>query len=340
LKEEIEEHLALQTAENLRAGLSPGEAHRQAMMKFGPVEAIKEDYRAERGLPFIDTLLQDIRFALRMLRKSPGFTTAAVLTLALGIGANTAIFSLVDWLTLRPLPIDRPSRVVFLEKSYNNGDTGTQFSYPDFQRFQQQTSGIFADISATQMFQMDGLSVDGKSQPMWSNYVDGDFFSLLGIKPALGRFILHSEGKATGADPVLVLGYSYWKLRLSCDPNIIGKKVSVNGHPMTIVGVAPQHFQGLAALLDTQGYMPLGMAEVLQDAPKNFLADTKTTTLAVLARLKQGVSLKQTQPVLQIVAQRLSEQNHSEMIIHAVPLGTASLVTGPQVGPALNLVSS
>jgi predicted permease len=340
LKEEIEEHLALQTAENLRAGLSSAEAHRQAMLKFGPFEAIKEDYRAERGLPFIDTLLQDIHFALRMLRKSPGFTAAAVLTLALGIGANTAIFSLVDWLILRPLPIDRPNQVVFLETSYKNGDTGTQFSYPDFQRIQHQTSGIFADISAIQMFQMDGLSVDGTSQPMWSNYVDGGFFSLLGIKPDLGRFILPSEGKVAGADPVLVLGYSYWKSRFSSDPNIIGKKVSVNGHPMTIVGVAPQHFQGLAAMLDTQGYMPLGMAEVLQDAPKNFLADPKTTTLVLMARLKPGVSLQQTQPAMQIVAQRLSEQNHAEIAVHAVPLGPVSLVTGPQVRPALDLVSS
>jgi predicted permease len=340
LKEEIEEHIALQTAENLRAGLSPVEAHRQAMLKFGGIGAIKEDYRAERGLPFIDTLLQDIHFALRVLRKSPGFTAAAVLTLALGIGANAAIFSLVDWLILRPLPIDRPSQVVLLEKTYNNGDTGTQFSYPDFQRIQQQTSGIFADMSALQMFQMDGLTVDGKSQPMWSNFVDGGFFSLLGIKPALGRFILPSEGKAAGADPVLVLGYSYWKSRFTSDPNIIGKAVSVNGRPMTIVGVAPQHFQGLAALLDTQGYMPLGMAEVLQDAPKNFLADPKTTTLALIARLKPGVSLQQTQPALQIVAQRLSEQSHTEIAVHAAPLGPASLVTGPEVGPTLGLVSS
>jgi predicted permease len=340
LKEEIQEHLALQTAENLRAGLAPAEAHRQAMMKFGPVEAIKEDYRAERGLPFFDTLLRDIHFALRMLRKSPGFTVVAVVTLALGIGANTAIFSLVDWLILRPLPIDRPIEVVFLETSYNNGDTGTQFSYPNFQRIQQQTSGIFADISALQMFQMDGLSVDGKSQPMWSNYVDGGFFSLLGIKPALGRFILPTEGNVAGADPVLVLGYSYWKSRFSSDPNIIGKKVSVNGHPMTIVGVAPHYFQGLAAMLDIQGYMPLAMAGVLQDAPKDFLTDSKNTNLELIARLKTGVSLQQTQPALQVAAQRLSEQYRRDMTVRALPLGPASLVTGPGVRPALGLVSS
>ncbi len=340
LSEELEFHFDQKIREHTAAGTTPAEARRRATREFGGLEQAKENCRDTRRVNYIHDLVQDLGFGLRMLRKSPGFTAIAVLTLALGIGANTAMFSLVDWLTLRPLAIDRPSQVVFLEKSYDNGDTGTQFPYPDFQRFQQQTSGIFAGISALQMFQMDGLTVDGKSQPMWSNYVDGGFFSLLGIKPALGRFILPSEGKAVGADPVLVLGFSYWKSRFTSDPNIIGKEVSVNGRPMTIVGVAPQHFQGLAALLDTQGYMPLGMAEVLQDAPKNFLAEPKATTLALIARLKPGVSLQQAQPVLQIVAKRLSEENHAEVAVHAVPLGPASLVTGPEVGPSLGLVSS
>ncbi len=340
LEKEIQHHLQMAANERAEQGASMRDAQSGARREFGNVGLVKEVTRDTWGWRWLEDLVEDVRYGLRVLCKSPGFAAAAVLTLAMGIGANTAIFSLVDWLILRPLPIERPSRVVFLETTYNNGDTGTQFSYPDFQRIQQQTSGIFADVSALQMFQMDGLSIDGTSQPMWSNFVDGGFFSLLGIKPVLGRFILPSEGNVAGADPVLVLGYSYWKSRFSGDPNIIGKKVSVNGHPMTIVGVAPQHFQGLASLLDTQGYMPLGMAEVLQDAPNNFFADPKITTLALLARLKPGVSLQQTQPALQIVAKRLSEQNHIEMTVHAVPLGPASLVTGPQVRPALDLVSS
>jgi predicted permease len=342
LAAELDSHLQMHIDDNVQRGMTPAEARRQALIKLGGIEQAKEQYRARRGLPALESLAQDVRYGLRMLSKSPGFTAVAVLTLALGIGANTAIFSLVDWLILRPLSVERPSQVAFLESSFKNGGTGTQFSYPDFQKIQQQTSDIFTGAAAMMMFQMDGLSVDGKSQPMWSNFVTGNFFSLLGIKPVLGRLILPSEGKFAGADPVLVISYAYWKSRFDGDPAIIGKKASVNGRPVTIVGVTPENFHGAAASLDTQGYMPLGMASALQDAPQDFLTDPQNTNLELVARLKPGVTFEQAQPVLQVVAQRFSEQeqHHGEMTVHAVQLGPASLVTGPAVRPQLDLVSS
>ena len=341
LSAELDSHLQMHIADNVDRGMAPAEARRQALIKLGGMEQAKEQYRARRGLPVLETLARDVRFGLRTLRKSPGFTAVAVLTLALGIGANTAVFSLVDWLILRPLPVEHPSQVAFLETSFKNGGTGTQFSYPDFQKIQQQTADIFAGTSAMRMFQMDGLSVDGKSQPMWSNFVTGDFFSLLGIKSVLGRLILPSEGKFAGADPVLVISYAYWKSRFGGDPSVIGKEASVNGRPVTIVGVTPENFHGAAASLDTQGYMPLGMAAALQDAPQDFLTDPQNTNLELVARLKPGVTFEQAQPVLQVVAQRLSEQqHHGEMTVHAIQLGPASLVTGPAVRPELDLVSS
>jgi predicted permease len=337
---EIEAHLQLEIERLRERGLSEEQARAAACRAFGNVTQARERFYESGRWLWWGRFWQDVHYSLRMLRKSPGFTIVAVLTLALGIGANTAIFSLVDWLVLRPLPVEQPSQVVFLQTSWKNGGTGTEFSSPDFLRIQQQTAAIFAATSAVQPFQMDGLSVNGKSEPMWSSYVAGNFFSLLGVKPALGRLILASEGSVAGADPVLVLGYSYWKSRFDGDPGVLGKKVSVNGRPMTIVGVTPEHFQGLAAFLDTQGYMPLGMASLLQDAPQDFLADPKYSSLRLIARLKTGVTLEQAQPALEVVAQRLSEPNHGEMTVHALPLGPASLVTGPAVRPQLDLVSS
>ena len=340
LAAELESHLRMHIDENLDRGMAPAEARRQALIKLGGVEQAKEQYRARRGVPLLETLAQDVRYGLRVLGKSPGFTAVAVLTLALGIGANTAIFSLVDWLMLRPLPIAQPSRVVFLEASYKDRNPGTQFSYPDFQRIQEQTGNIFAGTAAIQMFQMDGLSFGGGSTPIWTNYVSGNFFELLGIKPALGRFILPSEGGVAGADPVLVVSYAFWKSRLGGDPAVIGKKVSVNGQPVTIVGVAPKNFHGVEASLDTQGYMPLGMAPVLQDASKDFFTDAKSSSVVLIARLKDAVTFQKVQPELQVVSQHLSTPNRGDMTLLAQPLEAASLVTGPAVRPALKLASS
>jgi len=342
MDEELRAHIQNRAGDLERTGLSREDARRQARIEFGGYQKYKEQIREDSGSHFLQALVQDIRYGVRVLRKSPAFTLVAVITLALGIGANTAIFSVVDWLILRPLPIERPSQVVFLETSWKNGDVGNQFSYPDFQRIQEQTSSIFAGSTAIVLFKMDGLSVDGKSEPMWANYVAGNFFSVLGIKPEAGRLFLPSEGKFAGADPILVLGYSYWRSRFGGDPNIIGKKVAVNGHPMTVVGVAPKDFQGVAELLDTQGYMPLAIAGVTQDDPENFLADEKSDDLRVIARLKPGVTFEQAQPVLQVVAQRLPRvnENHGAMTVLVSPLGPVSLTSGPQVRPELDLVSA
>ncbi|HKW87136.1 MAG TPA: ABC transporter permease [Candidatus Acidoferrales bacterium] len=340
LDEEVRSFADLLAHEKIKRGMNEAEALREAKMETGGIEQVKEQVREVRAGHFLETLWQDARYGLRMLHKSPGFTAVAVITLALGIGANTAIFSLVNWLVLRPLPIEHPSQVVFLESNYKDGGTRTTFSFPDFEKIQQQTSNILAGASAAQMFQIDGLSVDGNSAPMASCYVTGNFFMLLGVKPALGRLILPSEGGAAGADPVLVLSYSYWKSRFNGDPGVLGKKASVNGRAVTIVGVAPAGFHGPEGSLDMQGYMPLGMAATLQDAPEDFLTNEKGGNLELIARLKSGVNSQQAESALQVVAKQFSVEHPEWAAIHALPLGSASLVTGPAVRPELNLVSS
>ncbi|HKW88973.1 MAG TPA: ABC transporter permease, partial [Candidatus Acidoferrales bacterium] len=266
--------------------------------------------REATGTHFIETLWQDIRYGLRMLRKSPGFTAVAVVTLALGIGANTALFSMVDWLILRPIPgVDSSARVVYLVTQLKNGQHANGFSYPNFVDVRNQTASVFSHVAGIQPFQMDGLRAEGKTMQIWTNYVTGDFFEMLGIEPALGRLIQPSEGKVAGADPVLVLSYSYWQTHFDANPNVIGEKVEMDGQPVTIIGVAPRGFHGALAILDVQGYLPMSMTSSTLLTKGDFYANRKSESdMLVIARLKPGVSLAEAQPVLRVIAQRLARQ--------------------------------
>ena len=207
------------------------------------------------------TLWQDLRYTLRMLARSPGFTIVAVLTLALGIGANTTIFSVVDSLMLRSLPIKAPEQTAILAFHQGNGHVQFFFSYPGYVDTRDQASASFSGLTCY-VSGMDGLAVNGKPDRIMTDYVSGNYFSVLGLKPALGRLILPSEGIALGSDPVMVLSYSYWKAHFGGDPNVIGRTVSVNAHPITIVGIAPAGFVGTNPFLQVQGFLPLGMASI------------------------------------------------------------------------------
>src|SRR5277367_6938819 len=268
----------------------------------------------------METLLQDIRYGARMLLKNPGFLIVAVITLALGIGANTAIFSMVDAFLLRPLPVANPAQITVLAFQQQHGRFLTQFSLADYRDIQNQTTEVFSDVLAYQ-FGLDGLSVDGKADRVMTNYVSGNYFSSLGIKPALGRFILPSEGDVPGADPVMVIGYSYWQTRFGADPGIVGRKVSVDGHPVTIVGVAPKDFVGVYPILSVQGYLPLGMASIAGN-PSDFMTNRQIRNVPVLARLRPGVSLQQAQAVLTVVSQRLAQEYpeaHKDLSVAVFP---------------------
>ena len=255
----------------------------------------------------METLLQDIRYGLRMLRRSPAFTAIAVITLALGIGANTTIFSMVDSFLLRPLPVPDPGQITALTQFQKDGTRNDYFSFADYRDLRAQTSEVFSNLLAYK-FGMDGLNSNGKTDRVLTNYVSGNFFSTLGIKPALGRFILPSEGEVIGADPVMVLTYSYWEARFGSDPDIVGKQVSVNGHPITIVGVAPKGFDGINCVLSFQAYLPLSMATTLEGDPGDFMTDRQARNFFLYGRLRPGASIKQAQASLDVVAQRLAEQ--------------------------------
>ena len=221
-------------------------------------------YREGRAIAWVEALAQDIRFALRGFQRSPGFTVVAILSLGLGIGVNVAIFSMVNMLLLRPLPVRDAGQLAILTSQQKGGFQMPVFSYADYRDIREQTAGAFSDMLAYYAG-LDGLSADGRADRIMTHYVTGNYFTLLGLKPVLGRVILPSEGKVEGADPVLVLGYSYWKQRFASDPNVIGKRVLLNGQPVTVVGVAPEHFHGVQAMVDIQGYCRLGWHRARRD---------------------------------------------------------------------------
>src|SRR5437868_8055540 len=316
LDAEISTHLQLAIEENLQRGLSYDEARRRALLRFGGPQQTKEQHREARALPVLDTLLQDLRFAFRMLRKSPGFTAVAVLTLALGIGANTAIFSLIDAVLLRSLPVREPQRLVVFqwsalhspntkgEYSYMScppasvgGERGCSFSYPMFHQFQS-LQDTFSSV--TGLCGNVGLNLRGNGPATFvqGEMVSGDFFETLGVGAAVGRTFGPSDD-TLGAPVVAVLGYGYWQSAFGGDPAAVGKTIWLNSVPVTIVGVAAKEFpsidpaRGRAIWLPLSASPQLGMdlyGHVSGDHP-SLQAGDDIWWVYTVARLKGGITL-------------------------------------------------
>jgi predicted permease len=254
LRDEIEEHLALQTTENLRAGMSPVEARRQAVLKFGAVEGFKDEYRAQQGLAFLETLLQDTRHALRRLRKSPAFTLTTVLTLALGIGATTSIFTLVHAVILKSLAVANPGELYRLGKEskccywggYSQNREFSLVSYDLYKYFRDHTEG-FAELAAFEAsWDLFGVRRSGGSevaQGYPGEFVSGNYFRMFGISAYAGRVLTPSDDRA-GAPPVAVISYRLWQQRYGLDSSIIGSVFNLNDKPFTVVGITPPGFFG------------------------------------------------------------------------------------------------
>jgi predicted permease len=267
---------------------------------------------------------QDLRYAARTLRNSPGFTIIAVVTLGLGMAVNTTVFSVINGLLLRPLPVPHAEQMAVLAMQQTGTSGFQRFSYPDYQDIRQQTDS-FSDILGYRAT-LTGLTVDGKGDHCVLSRVTNNYFSALGIQPALGRLILPAEGQTPGADPVLVLGYSFWQKRFAGDRGVIGKQVALNGHSVTIVGVAPKGFHGLYNIVDMDGYVPfsaeIGSKGVAENSVQESWTHREERSLTLLGRLKPGVSVQQAQPSLSVVAQRLAEQHPQTdkgISIHAFP---------------------
>jgi putative ABC transport system permease protein len=272
-------------------------------------------------------LLQDVRYALRQLRKNPGFTVTAILTLALGIGANVAIFSIVNGIILRPLPVPHSQQIMVLAAQQQGAPLGVYFlSYSELTDLRKQAD-TFSDLLAYNVT-LAGMSADNQADHFVASYVTGNYFSGLGVKPALGRLFLPREDEKAGSEALVVLGYSYWQKRFAGGRDVIGKHVLVDGKPATIIGVAEKKFQGTTFAVDMDGYLSFSMAAA---ADSDMLTNRANRQWAVIGRLKPGVSIAQGQSSVNVVATRLAMQYPdtdkglainviSEPLSHPVPL--------------------
>jgi len=253
-------------------------------------------------------LLQDLRFAFRQLRNSPSFAVTAVLTLALGIGANTAIFSMVNSFLLKPLPVENPQQIATLTYTQNHGSLQRPFSSPEFKAIRAQSRNSFSEIFAVGAG-LDGFATAGQQpERIITAYVSGDFFPALGVHPAAGRLLLRGEGEIPDRDPVLVLSYNFWQKRFNGDPNVVGRQVTIDGRPLSVVGVAPKGFYGFPnAVIQAEVYLPM-MQQTLEGTPAEDLNSWKNRNLLVYGRLRPGVSFKQANSELNVVAQDLTRQ--------------------------------
>jgi predicted permease len=298
LAEELESHLQMHVEDNIRAGLSPEEARRQALVKLGGIEQTKETYRRQRGVPLLGDLWQDLRFGARVLRKQPAFTFVAVLTLALGIGANTVLFSVINAVLLRPMPFPESDRVVALYETFKPSGTSA-LSVPNLRDWQQQNT-VFEGIAAY-VGGAFNLQTGDSPQRLQGLSVAANYFDVLGIKPQLGRTFLQGEDEA-GSERVVVLSDALWRSGFGADPYIVNKPVPLNGQKYTVIGVMPPE---LSALSRSQLWAPL----VFTESDKT---DRRNHNYYAIGRLKQGVTLEQAGEQLDLIAARIEQQYTDE----------------------------
>lgn len=250
---------------------------------------------------------KDVRHAFRTLSKNPAFALIGIVTLALGMAVNTTLFSVVNGFLLRPLPVPHPEQITVFALKQSTLGGGYRFSYPVYEELRDQTNS-FSDVFAYRI-SLVAISVDHRSDHCLVGRVSSNYFSSLGIKPAYGRLILSTEGRTPGADPVIVLGYSYWRRKFGGDPNVVGQKLEINEHPFTIVGIAPREFHGTYSVLDMDGFVPFS-AETSEDADntiQKLWASRGSRNLTIMGRLKTGVSIKQAQVSTNVLAERIAQ---------------------------------
>lgn len=306
LDDDICDHIELETQDNIERGMPPEEARYAALRKFGNVSRIKEETREVWSLVWLEQPWQDIRFGVRMLAKAPALTAIIAVTLALGIGANTAIFSLVNSFLLRPLPVAAPEQITLLAIQQKDAPIGSGgFSYPEFVDFRRQAD-TYSDVFGVVLGRVQ-LTVNDRSEQCGAHYVSDNFFLPLGVRPAAGRFLVPGESETPGGPMLAVIGYAYWQRIFSGDPGAIGRQIRVNGKSATIIGIAPKGFQGMFSFFEIDVYLPMS-ATALEEFGDRFWTSRDVRAILVFGRLNPGVNLRQAQSSLDVITARLAGQ--------------------------------
>ena len=303
LDAELRSHLEMAVERNLRKGMTAEGARREALLSFGGVEQTKERYRDQRGLPMIETTLQDLRFGVRMLRRSPGFSILAILCLTLGIGANAAVFSWVEGILFRPYPlVSHQERLVAVGGTARGEARGTPLSWPDFLDLQRNCT--LCETLFVSKITGTTLSIGDRAEVTTGSIVSANYFDAIGVHPILGRGFETGEDSGRNAHPVAVISYQLWQGRFKGDPEIIGKTQRLNNVVHTIVGVAPEGFYGTFVGWAMHFWVPASMEEIFESGGYK-LEDRGARWIESYVRLKPGVTRQQAQQEMSAVAKRL-----------------------------------
>jgi predicted permease len=328
LNDELRFHLEKEAELNVARGMSADEARRRALIAFGGVEQARENVRRVRWSYWAETLTQDLRYSARMLRKSPIFTAVVVGVLAIGIGANTAIFSVINAVLLKMLPVKEPEKLVFLGFIDNRGRLQTNFPYPFFDEIRDRNRA-FSDIFAARAIEkldikLKGAENAGEREQASIEEVSGSYFSILGVNAVLGRSLTPDDDKIGVPNPVAVISYGYWKRRLGLDPSVVGKTFAAGDTVFTIVGVAPPGFFGETVGRMPDMWVPLTFEDRLRG--ESLLNSANMYWLEIIGRLRPGVSPQQAMASMDVLLQQVTGE------LQGPKAGSARTKT--QIGPA------
>lgn len=301
IESELSAHIEMRIADNIAAGMSPEQARRDALVRFGNPVVMRERVTAADAEMVLDTLWRDLHYSARQLRRSPAFTLTAMLMLAIGIGANVIVFSVLNAILLRPLDVPRPGGLYNVVQGPHGYDNQ---SYPDYLDYKQRNTG-FEDMAAYR-FMPGGLSTGHASYKTWFYEVSGNYFDMLGVQPVIGRLLHASDEHGLNSAPYIVLAENFWHTRFHSDPNIIGQKLAVNSQPFTVIGVAPTTFHGTDLFLWPDFWVPI--VEQPQIEGWDILSKRGAHDLWILGRAKQGVSAQQAADNLNAIAAKLGKE--------------------------------